>query len=368
MLKVLYDHQCFSYQEYGGVSRYFIELIKHIKLSGNAQSELALKYSNNQYLEELKEINSKSFLKGKKFTGKTTLLNFLNKRSSKKQIRKGNFDIFHPTYYDPYFLKEISSKPFVITVYDMTHEIFPDSVNKFDKTAENKKILVDKSKKIIAISENTKKDLIRILNVPSEKVEVIYLASSLKKATGLDKTYLNLPDRYILYVGSRKYYKNFKNALLAFEELVKNDDNLFLVCSGGGKFGREELGLFKSKNLMSKILYRPADDISLSILYSNALTFLFPSFYEGFGIPVLEAMNCDCPLALSNVSSLPEIGADAANYFDPYDYMDIYNTLSSIIYNNSNREKLIEAGRKRRINFSWIKTTNETIKLYEKII
>ncbi len=368
MLKILYDHQCFSNQEYGGVSRYFVELMKHINLLGIAKSELALKYSNNLYLEELRRINSKTFLKGKKFTGKTTLLNFLNKRNSKKQIRKGNFDILHPTYYDPYFLKDISDKPFVITVYDMTHEIFPDSVNKFDKTAQYKKLLVNNSKKIIAISENTKKDIVKILNVPEDKIEVIYLASSLSKSMNVEREKLQLPERYILFVGNRKYYKNFSNTVLAFEELVKNDDQLYLVCAGGGSFGKEELDLFKRKNLFNRILHRPADDASLSTLYSNALVFIFPSFYEGFGIPALEAMNCDCPLALSNVSSLPEIGADAAVYFDPHNPIDICNAISSVIYDNNKTEKLIEAGRKRRENFSWIKTTNETIQLYEKII
>lgn len=368
MLKVLYDHQCFAYQEYGGVSRYFVELIKHIKTSESIKAELALKFSNNHYLNELKEIRIKSFLRGKKFTGKTILLNFLNEINSRKIISESDFDVFHPTYYNPYFLKLIKNKPFVLTVYDMTHEIFPDSVNKFDKTPHYKKVLVNRSKKIIAISENTKKDIIRILNVPADKIEVIYLASSLNKSLSLNSDDLGLPERYILFVGNRKYYKNFKNTLLAFEELVKNDDQLFLVCAGGGSFNNEELELFRRKNIFNKILHRPADDASLSTLYSNALVFIFPSFYEGFGIPALEAMNCDCPLALSNVSSLPEIGADAAVYFDPYDPMDIHRAVSTIIYDQTKRKHLIEKGRRRRENFSWLKTTDETIKLYEKIL
>jgi glycosyltransferase involved in cell wall biosynthesis len=368
MLKILFDHQCFSNQEYGGVSRYFVELIKNLKQLNLASTEVSLKYSNNHYLNELPEVKAKLFLRGKNFTGKKLLLNFLNESFSRKLIREKDFNIFHPTYYDPYFLKSLSYKPFVLTVYDMTHELFPDSVHKYDKSAVNKKLLIQKASKVIAISNNTKKDIINILNVSPDKIEVIHLASSLNKKLSLGRESLNLPDRYILYVGSRKYYKNFHNIFYAFKEITKNDDNLSLICAGGGKFNDVEIEMFVKNNLTEKILYKPADDISLATLYSNALVFVFPSFYEGFGIPALEAMNCDCPLALSNVSSLPEIAGDAAVYFDPYNKDDIVRALSDIIYDDDKRAALIENARKRREDFSWIKTATKTFELYKKII
>lgn len=368
MLKVLFDHQCFSNQDYGGISRYFTELIKHLKLLKLAQTELSIKYSNNLYLKELDEVIVKPFFEGKKFIGRTFLLNYINKNLSREAIRKCNFNIFHPTYFDPYFLNSLSQKPFVLTIYDMTHEIFPESVHKFDKTSSNKKVLIKHAQKIIAISENTKNDIIRILNVPSEKIEVIHLASSLNKNMSLGKESLSLPERYILYVGSRKYYKNFINTLEAFTELVKNDDNLFLICAGGGEFSDREKNVFSKRNLSPKILHKPANDFSLATLYSNALVFIFPSFYEGFGIPVLEAMNCDCPLALSKISSLPEIADDAAIYFDPHNVTDIVQALSQIIYDKDRRTELVIKGMKRREEFSWIKTAIQTVELYKKVL
>lgn len=368
MLKILYDHQCFSYQDFGGVSRYYVELIKNIRESNLAEAELSLNFSNNHYLDELKEISVKSFFRNKRFFGKLTLTNYINTPGSIFQILKNDYNIFHPTYYRPYFLKFLNKKPFVLTVYDMTHELFPESVHRFDKTSEHKKILVKKAERIIAISHNTKNDLIRILNVPEEKIEVIHLASSLDKKFSLSRESFNLPERYILFVGTRKKYKNFQNALLAFANLSKMDDDLYLICAGGGNFGADEKLKFDELNLSKKILYKPADDISLATLYSNALAFVFPSFYEGFGIPVLEAMNCDCPIVLSNVSSLPEIAGEAAIYFVPKDVDSITKALSDVIFDNQRREELINKGRARRENFSWLKTAKETINLYKKIL
>lgn len=368
MLKILYDHQCFSNQDFGGISRYFVELIKNINKHDLAQTKLSLVFSNNNYLTEIEAIKTKSFFKDKKFTGKVTLLNYVNTPNTIIELLKNDYDIFHPTYYRPYFLNFLGNKPFILTVHDMIHELYPQTVNRFDKTAKYKRILVNKAKKIITVSHNTKNDLIKILNVPEQKVEVIHLASSIKKKFAISKENFNLPDRYILYVGNRKSYKNFQNLLLAFVKLSQIDDNLHLICSGGGGFNSEEKIKFKEFGLTSKIIHKPADNVTLATLYANSLAFVFPSFYEGFGIPVIEALNCDCPLVLSNVSSLPELAKDAAIYFDPKDVNDIISAISQVIFNEDNRQQLIKKGRERKENFSWLKTARQTIKLYEDIL
>lgn len=367
-MKVLFDHQCFTNQDYGGISRYFVSLMNEFEKLNDVSYSLSLKYSNNFYIRGKSGLSIKSYFPNANFRGKKFSSHLLNLPYSKSQIRNLNYDVFHPTYYNPYFLKRLNHKPFVLTVYDMTHELFPEIVHWFDKTAEQKKILVTKAKKIIAISHNTKNDLIEILKVPKDKIEVIHLASTINSDLGEDKEKLKVPERYMLYVGSRNYYKNFNNTVAAFNELVKNDDKLFLVCAGGGKFVDREIKLFNELKLADKIIHKPADDNSLAILYSNAILFIFPSLYEGFGIPALEAMNCDCPLALSNISSLPEVGGEAALYFDPNDPEDICNQLKKIIYDNSFRNQLIEKGKERRKEFSWHKTAIETIKLYEQCL
>lgn len=367
-MKVLFDHQCFTNQEYGGISRYFVSLMTEFDKLEDISFNLSLKYSNNFYIKDKKNFKIKSYFPNLNFRGKKFSSHLINLPNSQAQIKKGNFDIFHPTYYNPYFVKTLDQKPFILTVYDMTHELFPDIVHWFDKSAEQKKMLVTKAKKIIAISDNTKKDLVELLKVPVDKIEVIHLASSINSDLAINRDKLDLPERYILYVGSRNYYKNFNNTVTAFYELIKNDDDLFLVCAGGGKFIEREIHLFNELKITDKIIHKPADNYSLATLYSNALLFIFPSLYEGFGIPALEAMNCDCPLALSNVSSLPEVGGNAAVYFDPNDPIDIYNQLTKIIYNKNFRKELIVKGKERRKEFSWRKTAIETKKLYEQCI
>jgi glycosyltransferase involved in cell wall biosynthesis len=367
-MKVLFDHQCFTNQDYGGISRYFVSIMNEFEKMDDISYNLSLKYSNNFYIRDKKNFKIKSYLPNLNFRGKKFSSHLINLPNSQTQIKKGDFDIFHPTYYNPYFLKTLDKKPFVLTVHDMTHELFPHIVHWFDKTAIQKKYLVAKAEKIHTISRNTHKDLIEILKVPEEKIVVIYHGSSISKSYALKSEFLKIPERYILYVGSRNYYKNFSNAITAFRELIKNDNELFLVCAGGGRFEEREIQLFKEFNLIDKILHRPADDVALATLYSNAILFVFPSLYEGFGIPALEAMNCDCPIALSNVSSLPEIGGDAAIYFNPNDPKDICNQMSKIIYDDNFRNQLIEKGKERRKEFSWQKTASETIKLYEQCL
>ncbi len=365
-MKVLYDHQCFSMQEYGGISRYFHHLIKELKKDDEMIVDLSLKYSNNHYIDSDESTRVENFLGLNKFKGKKILLEQVNRQESIKTIKRNDFDIFHPTYYNSYFIKHLGNKPFILTVFDLTHEIFPHIAHRMDKTIKFKKLLAKDAKKIIAISQSTKNDLINLLKVDPEKIEVIHLAASINREMAVKADDLELPERYILYVGSRNYYKNFNNVLMAFKELVRNDDSLFLICGGGGQFNEAEMELFKENDLSDKILHRHADDVSLATLYSNAILFAFPSLYEGFGIPVLEAMNCNCPMALSNSSSLPEVGGDAAIYFDPNDSKDISNQMSKIIYDNVLRKKIIEKGNTRRENFSWQKTAIETKKLYEQ--
>lgn len=367
-MKVLFDHQCFTNQDYGGISRYFFSLMNEFDKIDDISYSLSLKYSNNFYINQSNMFNVNKFFPTVNFRGKKFSSHILNLPNSKSLIHKKDYDVFHPTYYNPYFLKTLTNSPFILTVYDMTHELFPGIVHWFDKTAEQKKLLVTKAKKIIAISHNTKKDLTEILKVPPDKIEVIHLASSIDKPMSKDEKILALPARYLLFVGSRNYYKNFSNTLTAFEKLIKNDDEIFLICAGGGKFTEKENQIFNEKNLSNRILHMPADDNSLATLYSNALLFIFPSLYEGFGIPALESMNCDCPLALSNVSSLPEIGGDAAIYFDPNDSSDIERAISKVIYDDIFRSALVEKGKQRRKVFSWQKTAIETKKLYESCL
>jgi glycosyltransferase involved in cell wall biosynthesis len=365
---VLYDHQIFSTQIYGGISRYFIELMKNIENDNGIKYDLSLRYSNNHYLNEYNDLKYKPFFKNFTFRGKYRLINILNKNISKKLLIKRDYDIFHPTYYDPYFLNILNNKPLVLTIYDMIHEIYPEMFSSKDETSKRKKLLAQKATKIIAISENTKKDIIRFFNIDEKKIEVIYLANSINPSKSIDDINIDLPKKYILFVGSRSIYKNFNLFIEAISPLLIEDIELNVVCVGGGNFKEMEKEKFKKLNIINKIFQYAANDYILAYLYQKAIAFVFPSLYEGFGIPILEAFSCGCPVIASDASSLPEVAGDAAIYFNPKDKLSILDSIQQVIYKKDLRKQLLNKGYQRIKQFTWKKTAHQTKKLYEGIL
>jgi glycosyltransferase involved in cell wall biosynthesis len=357
-MKVLFDNQIFLSQKYGGISRYFFEMFREFE-SLNKDYEVPIKYSNNEYIKDL--INCKTY-KDHRVLNKFFYL--LGKSLSTKHIKKSDFDIFHPTYYDPYFLKSLK-KPYVLTVYDFMHEKFSDMFSPKDKNIEWKKECTIKADRVIAISENTKKDIIEYYGVSEDKIDVVYLASSLAPIS--HNLTLEIPKDYILFVGNRGRYKNFRVFIESIVPLIKENSDLYVVCAGGGSFAPDEVELLRQLGVENKVLQYYIDDEILAYLYQNAMFFVFPSLYEGFGIPVLEAFNCNCPVALSNQGSLPEVGGNAVEYFDPYSKESMYESISNLYKSSQRREELKQLASKEAEKFSWRKTAEETIAVYNKI-
>ena len=394
-MKILYDHQIFEIRDAGGVSRYFYELIKNIRGQSNIIADLSIKKTNNIYLYEdpyFKEKIGKlnlfdDFISGVNFRGKKSLYEFFKKigvtsddekeniNASIDKIKSGNFDIFHPTYYDDYFIKYLDNKPFVLTIHDMIHEIYPEYFPLYCKDSRLKRELSRKAHKIIAISNSTKKDIIEIFGIDERKIEVIYLGNSLnfkKTVTEGPSHYIDnnfIPEKYLLFVGSRAAYKNFYFFLTAIKKILEKNKDINVVCAGGGKFSNDEINFFNSLNLRERVFnFNIVEDNFLSYLYQKAIAFVFPSLYEGFGLPILEAFFCGCPAILSNSSSLPEIAEDAAIYFNPKNINSIIEAVTEIIGNPKLRQQLKEKGDKQLKKFSWDKTVQLTKKVYESVI
>ncbi len=367
-MKILYDHQIFTQQQYGGISRYFYELIKRFDRIEN-NCNVATLYSNNAYYN--KEVNQKlkSFFPNNNFRGKCRIVKKINQEVSNLKIGKGDFDVFHPTYYDPYFINRLKGKPFVVSFYDMIHEKFSNQYEdlKLDtKIFDNKKRLLEHSSKIIAISETTKKDIIELFDVDSSKIEVVYLGNSLQYFD--DGNNRLVEEDYILFVGNRAIYKNFIFFVTAIAPLLI-DNNLKLICAGGGNFSQEELDLLKRLKVEERVVFKQiVNDDVLANYYSHAVFFCFPSLYEGFGIPVLESFACGCPTLLSTGGSLPEIGGDAALYFDPTNPDSLEKVASELINSQSLRQSLKEKGYSRLKEFSWDKTFQDHLNVYKNII
>ncbi|MHC4397391.1 MAG: glycosyltransferase family 4 protein [Planctomycetota bacterium] len=367
-MKILYDHQIFGVQRYGGISRYFLELMNQFKQMGEPEFELSLVYSKNHYLNEAGRNDNRFFFKNPKFRPRLRSTSAVNMAKSKRAASKQHFDVFHPTYYDPYFLNHLKEKPFVLTVYDMIHEILRSQYSERDRTAENKRLLIARASKIIAISQNTKRDILRLVpEISEDKIAVIYLASSVEKRDG-PPPHIEAPEKYILFVGGRGVHKNFPLFIKAVEPLIAQDNDLKLVCAGGGRFKPREEQFLSGSQLEDQIYQYDVDDRSLALLYEKALVLVFPTLYEGFGNQVLEGFACHCPVVCSNTSSLPEVGGDAAVYFDPTNETSIRQAIVKVIYDEELRSLFIAKGLKQLEKFSWREIAQQTMNLYRSVL
>ncbi len=355
-MKVLYDYQAFL-QHHGGVSRYFVELIRAMSSLGGFTPVMPVPYSDNEYIE-----NKKTFLIRRHFKGKTRILGLLNQRQARRGLL-GDFDIFHPTYYRLYFLDRLRT-PFVVTVHDMIHELFSKTGVRDDGTAENKRVLCARAAKIIAVSLSTRNDLCRILGVPESKVKVIHHATNLKY-NGQDRLHQK---PYILFVGEREGYKNFDNFLSAAAPLLIRH-RMDLVCAGGRAFSKAERTLFSRLGVQEKVFrvgVSSADE--LASLYHFARLFCYPSLYEGFGLPLLEAFACGCPVAAGSSPSFVEIAADAAERFDATSVESIAAAVERLILDSERGAKLAAAGALRLKDFSWQKSAQSTLEVYREAL
>ncbi len=364
-MKILYDHQMFSYQKFGGITKYFVELIKNI--TPENQVNLALLFSDNHYLNENRNLfKIANLLPQREFRGRATMKKHLanvNNMYSQYCISANNFDLFHPTFYNDYYLGKIK-KPYIITVHDLIEfkykdTFFKDSINRppMEKVIKN-------ANRIISISENTKKDLLNTFDINPDKIDVIYHGYNKKNSRAKSTNYFG---KYILYVGDRGSYKNFILFIEAVSGLLQKEKDIKVVCVGK-PFNSEELDLLLRLKVADQLFALNVDEEKLNDLYAQALVFVYPSLYEGFGMPILEAFSNDCPLCVSNTSCFPEIAGNAASYFDPTDAGSILKAIERVIFNEEYAQQLRRAGKKRLTDFSWKKTAEMTLKSYEKTL
>jgi glycosyltransferase involved in cell wall biosynthesis len=296
-------------------------------------------------------------------------------------LNRERLDLMHFTHFNAPILY---NRPFVVTIHDLTLHFYPgrkksSPLHRF-AYGLTLKTAVKKAKKVITISENTKKDLQILLRTPSEKVEVIY--------EGVDEKFRVLADRepvenvkkkygisgkYLLYTGVWRCHKNLPNLIEAFH-ILKNeydfDGRLVITGRHDPLYAPEIIDKAISLNLGEDVIFTGlVDEDALVPLYNGALAYVFPSLYEGFGLPPLEAMKCGVPVAAARASCLPEIcGENNAIYFNPNNPHDIAEKIFRITSEKSLREKLIENGLNHVKKFSWPKMAEQTLRIYEKIL
>jgi glycosyltransferase involved in cell wall biosynthesis len=363
-MHVYYDYQIFALQNVGGISRYFVELAGRLPRCSSATQATVLApiHINEHLAASAVHTLGKKFIE---FPGKHHVLSRLNRLASCVWLEKLQPDIFHETYYSEHLQKV--KAPRVLTVCDMIHERFPEQFFGPDRRVPHQKAAaVARADHIIAISHNTRSDLMRCLDVPKEKITVIPLASSLGATSPIVSP--GHPRPYILYVGLRQGVKNFCTLLNAYSRSKLLQKDFDLICAGGGSFTPEELRHIHDAGLYDHVRHITVDDALLESLYTHATLFVYPSLYEGFGLPLLEAMRCGCPVISSSSSSMPEIGGDAALYFDPNDPEELRVIIESVASSDTHREDMREHGYTREKLFSWDVCAEKTANLYSDLV
>ena len=278
-----------------------------------------------------------------------------------------DFDIAHPTYYTLLSQREVGQYrcPVVVTVWDMIHELFPELYPNSEFVARKRRA-IEAADAILCISENTKQDLLNHYPVDEAKVLVTHLAANLASAaiTGEQPT----PSRpYFLYVGARTGYKNFPGLLSAFAVAATIATEIIL-CTVGPGFTNDEERLIDELGLSGKVEnYGAVSDSQLASLYQRSLALVYPSLYEGFGIPPLEAMQCGTLVIAANRSSIPEVVGDAGLLFDPDEPEALTDILVHVARNPEARHSFIERGDSRVREFTWEKTVRDTVEVYRNL-
>ena len=365
-MKVLYDYPSFI-PTYGGVPRYVCEILKELK--DEIEIDMSVLYSDNTYLKELPFLNIHQLFFKNKFRGKNKLEGIINLIYSSRKIVGNNYDIFHATYANTYsmgfsnssYVKHIK-KPIVATIHDMIYENSPEYSDIYAKNIESKKKLIYSSDHIIAVSENTKKEILALYPINHEKITVIYHGATPIAPTSLKNEF----GKYILFVGRRSPYKNFPFFMESIAPLLLDDNQLKLICVSPS-FTQEEEKFLVELGIRQQVNAISVSDDLLNSLYKNALAFVFPSINEGFGIPILEAFANNCPVCLSNSSCFPEIAGNAGLYFDPKDKLSIYNTIKRVISDKPLALELTKLGAERLALFSWKKAAQQTLEVYNLV-
>ncbi len=366
-MKILYDGFTYRMQSRGGINRVFNEILS--RLSGEQRGQLLLTgYSphGNLYTPGSNlEVTVSRRIRPHRLFGILEQYQFM------KSIERFKPDILHPTYYGTLYKNLWNRKEkIVLTVHDMVHEIYPELLDPEGEYRKEKKQAIEKADHFITVSKNTKADLQEYYDIPEDQISVVYNgAPDPVRPESKPEGEITSPKRYFMYVGSRAVYKNFTFLLQAFSKIQGSTEGDLKLKVIGPEPNAEEQRTINDLKLHECIEFdSQAKDSDLSEYYSHAIALIYPSLYEGFGIPPLEAMAHDTPVICSETSSLPEVVGDAAVLIDPHSLDSLVEGMRALAHDNVDRKELIKRGREQLKHFSWDKTYQETIEVYRKLL
>lgn len=284
-------------------------------------------------------------------------------------------ELFHAT---EHLLMPLRRIPTVFTVHDLIYRLFPSYHKRLNYWYLNvaMPLFVKRADALIAISESSKRDLMRIYGVPGDRITVVYEAASpgfypaTAEAVAEAKSRYGLPQRYLLALGTIEPRKNLMRLVDALRLLRQKDPELCLVIVGSTGWLYQDFfqHLEKLDDPRAVLLSGYVPDSDLPAVITGAAAYVLASLYEGFGLPILEAMACGTPVVCSNTSSMPELAGDAACYFDPHDTSGMTAAIANVLDNRQLREEMRQRGFKQAGLFSWQRTAEETLAVYDRVL
>jgi glycosyltransferase involved in cell wall biosynthesis len=361
-IKVLFDQQIFLLQSFGGISRYFTELIRtyleHPELG--ILPVVESKKTFNQHLSE--ELASQGFS-----IDRSRLRSFLRALSGSllERNQKTTADLSHLTFYFPGYFSRNKTLPKVVTLFDMIPEKVP-AKNRLWNPHFVKRHYLAKADAVVSISETSTKDMVKEFGI-KRQIPTTYLGVSANFAPNLERL-AGIPKSYLLYVGARSGYKDGGTAVSAFAQISESFSDQHLLFVGGGAFTTQEKRLFRELGISNQVAQQAVSDSELPRVYSNALLLIYPSRYEGFGLPLVEAMASGVPILASDTEINREIAQDVANYFPTGNVSALVEGIQAILADPIGQRTKIEAGILRSKEFSWLQCARQTAEVYKALM
>ncbi|MFT5873302.1 MAG: glycosyltransferase involved in cell wall biosynthesis [Clostridium sp.] len=369
-MKIAIDARGINLYNGTGIGTYTENVLKNL-INIDTTNNYHVFWSGNNY-ESIKKENCKVVMTSKKHQ------RFFEDHYFPENISSENIDIYHMPQNGIGFSQEIYCKK-IVTIHDLIPYVMPETVGKgyLLKFLKEMPIIIGGSDGIITVSEFSKRDILKFFPIDKSKIFVTPLAAD-KKYAPLDKLYCrnflkdmyNLSDPFILYLGGFSERKNVASILTAFSKVYKDlNKNYNLVIVGGYKDSNQKLvKLTNELKIDSHVIFTGfVPEEHLPIFYNGCDTFIYPSFYEGFGLPPLEAMNCGTPVIASNLTSIPEVVGDGGILINPYDISEISLAIGNLLSNEKLKSELGYKGLNRAKKFSWQNTARNTLKAYESV-
>lgn len=361
-MRVALDEQIFTIQEYGGISRLFFELARQFERHPEWGVDVLPMDSSiiNRYVLEDKVLAQK--LHVHQAQGKyRALAKYLLRKNTRAAA-----DIVHNTFYLPHGLMGYPGSKRVVTIHDMIPEMLPKTRRRLDLLTMKGKY-IRQADHIICVSAATRGDLLRLYPHIEAPISVVHHGVDPIFTPGVAR-WSDLPTEYILFVGNRGQYKDAAVLFKAFAQFTHEFPETTLLFIGGNQFNTQEISTLRSLGIHSKTQHRVLPDAEMASAYGNALFTVFPSRFEGFGLPALESMACGTPTILANATSLPEVGGSAAVYFTPGDHEELAQVMLELSRDPQKRAQMTQHGIEQAATFSWERCATETAEVYRQTL